>query len=167
MTSGVDPSGLHPMRVLLVAVIAALCAWSSSAVAEEPAPKGMVLLTVSGLVGESNRGPLDVNKGSLLAAQKIDFPKAFAFDRAMLLALPQGTVTATTTKELGALVIFKGRYCARCSATSRRRRPRSASSPSTDLEVGSCRKMSMVQTGFSRSRPMASPSASVNKARCG
>jgi len=107
MAFGLTPLGLHPMRAFLVAVIAALCAWSSSAVAEEPAPKEMVLLTVSGLVGESNRGPLDANKDSLLAVQKIDFPKAFAFDRAMLLALPQGTVTATT-KELGAPVTFKG-----------------------------------------------------------
>jgi hypothetical protein len=154
------------MRVFLVAVVAALCAWSSSAVAEEPAPKQMVLLTVSGLVGESNRGPLEVNKDSLLAAQQIDFPKAFAFDRAMLLALPQGTVTATT-KELGALATFKGRCCTRCLAASRRQRARSALSPSTDLAVGSCRKMSMAQTGFSRLRPMASPSASVSKARYG
>jgi hypothetical protein len=107
MTFGLDPSGLHPMRVFLVAVVAVLCAWSSSAVAEEPAPKEMVLLTASGLVGESNRGPLEANKDSLLAAQKIDFSKAFAFDRAMLLALPQGTVTATT-KELGAPATFKG-----------------------------------------------------------
>jgi hypothetical protein len=95
------------MRALLVAVIAALCAWPASAAAEGRAPKEMVLLTVSGLVGESNRGPLVANKDSLLATQKIDFPKAFACDRAMLLALPQGTVTATT-KELGAPATFKG-----------------------------------------------------------
>jgi hypothetical protein len=107
MLFGFNPLGLHPMRTLLVAVLAALCAWSASAAADEPAPKEMVLLTVSGLVGESNRGPLDANKDSLLALQKIDFPKAFAFDRAMLAALPQGTVTATT-KELGAPATFKG-----------------------------------------------------------
>jgi hypothetical protein len=107
MLFGFNPLGLHPMRALLVAVLAALCAWSASAAAEEPGPKEMVLLTVSGLVGESNRGPLDANKDSLLALQKIDFPKAFAFDRAMLAALPQGTVTATT-KELGTSATFKG-----------------------------------------------------------
>jgi hypothetical protein len=107
MTFGLDPFGLHPMRALLVAVIAVLGVSSTSAAAEEPAPKEMVLLTVSGLVGESNRGALDAKKDSLLAAQKIDFAKAFAFDRAMLLALPQGTVTATT-QELGKPAVFKG-----------------------------------------------------------
>jgi hypothetical protein len=107
MIVGLNPFGLYPMRALLVVVIAALCAWSTSAAAGEPAPKEMVLLTVSGLVGESNRGPLDAKKDSLLAAQKIDFPKAFAFHRAMLLALPQGTVTATT-RELGAPATFTG-----------------------------------------------------------
>jgi hypothetical protein len=95
------------MRLILVALIAALCIPSALAAEQDAAPKEMVLLTVSGLVGESNRGPLDANKDSLLAMQKVDFAKAFAFDRAMLTALPQGTVTATT-KELGAPAIFKG-----------------------------------------------------------
>ena len=45
---------------------------------EQPsAPKDMVLLTVSGLIG-------------VLALQKVNFPEAFAFDRAMLLTLEQG-----------------------------------------------------------------------------
>ena len=54
----------------------------------------MVVLTVSGMIGKTNRGPLDQKRDSLLAAQKVDFKTAFAFDRAALLALPQGTVTA-------------------------------------------------------------------------
>ena len=57
-----------------------------------PAPKDMVLLTVSGAIGKTNRGPLDAGKDSLLALQKISFARAFAFDRAMLLGLKQGTV---------------------------------------------------------------------------
>jgi hypothetical protein len=60
---------------------------------EAPPPRDMVVLTVSGLIGKTNRGPLDQQRDSLFARQKIDFAKAFAFDRAMLLALPQGTVT--------------------------------------------------------------------------
>ena len=89
------------MRSILIALIAALCALPAIAAEQQQAPKDMVLLTVSGTIGESNRGALDPKKDSQLALQKADFKKAFAFDRAMLLGLEQGTVTATTA-ELGA-----------------------------------------------------------------
>jgi hypothetical protein len=95
------------MRSILIALIAALCVLPASAAEQQQAPKDMVLLTVSGTIGESNRGALDPKKDGLLALQKADFKKAFAFDRAMLLGLEQGTVTATTA-ELGAPVTFKG-----------------------------------------------------------
>jgi hypothetical protein len=62
--------------------------------ADEPAPpRDMVVLTVSGMIGKTNRGPLDAKRDSLLALQKVDFKEAFAFDRATLLSLPRGTVT--------------------------------------------------------------------------
>ena len=70
-------------------------------------PEGMVLLTVGGLVGKSNRGPFDKAHDSSLAHLKADFKHAFEFDREMLLALPQGMVTATTP-ELGKEAVFKG-----------------------------------------------------------
>ena len=70
-------------------------------------PEGMVLLTVGGLVGKSNRGPFDKARDSSLAHLKADFKHAFEFNREMLLALPQGTVTATTP-ELGKEAVFKG-----------------------------------------------------------
>ncbi|MGH6737399.1 MAG: hypothetical protein ACRECX_15180 [Methyloceanibacter sp.] len=54
----------------------------------------MVVLTVGGLVGKPNRGPFDAKRDSLLASLKADFKHAFEFDRAMLLALPQGEVVA-------------------------------------------------------------------------
>ena len=95
------------MRSILIAFIAALCALPVLAAEHQQAPKDMVLLTVSGTIGESNRGALDPKKDSLLALQKASFAKAFAFDRAMLLGLEQGTVTAKTA-ELGAPATFKG-----------------------------------------------------------
>jgi hypothetical protein len=58
-----------------------------------PPAKGMVVLTVSGLVGKTNRGPLDPKRDSMLALQKVDFKNAAALDRETLLSLPQGTVT--------------------------------------------------------------------------
>src|SRR4029450_8788247 len=61
---------------------------------EADTPRDMVLLTVAGLVGKTNRGPVDAKRDILLAEQKAAFKSAFEFDRAMLLALPQATVTA-------------------------------------------------------------------------
>jgi hypothetical protein len=60
---------------------------------EAGTPRDMVLLTVSGLLGKTNRGPVDAKRDVLLAEQKAAFKSAFEFDRAMLLALPQATVT--------------------------------------------------------------------------
>ena len=101
------PPGLQPMRSILLALIAALCALSVSAAEQDRAPKDMVLLTVSGTIGESNRGPLDPKKDSLLALNKIEFNKAFAFDRPTLLALEQGTVTVQP-REFDKPATFKG-----------------------------------------------------------
>jgi hypothetical protein len=104
----INSPGSHPMRSILIALVAALCALPTSAAEQAQAPKDTVLLTVSGgTIGESNRGALDPKKDSLLALQKANFKKAFAFDRAMLLGLEQDTVTATTA-ELGAQATFKG-----------------------------------------------------------
>jgi hypothetical protein len=71
------------------------------------APRDMVLLTVSGAIGNTNRGPLDKKRDSLLALQKAEFKSAFAFDREMLLALPQGSVTVKTN-EFDAPATFSG-----------------------------------------------------------
>ena len=98
------------MARLLLALFVALAALPALAADEPealPPPREMVLLTVSGLIGNTNRGALDPGKDSLLAAQKASFSKAFAFDRPTLLALEQGSVTAQP-KEFGAPATFKG-----------------------------------------------------------
>jgi hypothetical protein len=95
------------MRCAVLVLVLGLCALSISAAAQDRAPKDMVLLTVSGTIGESNRGPLDPKKDSLLALNKIEFNKAFAFDRTTLLALEQGTVTVQP-QEFDKPATFKG-----------------------------------------------------------
>jgi hypothetical protein len=95
------------MARILTAILALLLLCGGAAFADDAAaPKGMVLLTVGGKIGNANRGPLDPQKDSLLAIQKVKFEHAFAFDRDMLLGLKQGTVTAET-RELGTAT-FKG-----------------------------------------------------------
>src|SRR5262245_29003888 len=78
-----------------VALYLALALAVSPALAgsEADTPRDMVLLTVSGQVGKTNRGPVDAKRDVLLAELKAEFKSAFEFDRAMLLALPQATVT--------------------------------------------------------------------------
>lgn len=82
------------MKRALLALYLAFGMLPALAADEPPAPADMVVLTVSGLIGKTNRGPLDPKRDSLLALQKVQFPQAFVFDRATLLGLPQGTVTA-------------------------------------------------------------------------
>ena len=81
------------MLRMMLAVCIAVSAWSGVAAAEAKKPADMVILTVAGMIGKTNRGPLDKKRDSQLARQKIDFKSAYAFDRAMLLGLEQGTVT--------------------------------------------------------------------------
>ncbi len=82
------------LTVAALVSISMLAGLAARAEEEMPKPKGMVLLTVGGLVGKPNRVPLDPNQDNLLAQLNADFKDGFEFDREMLLALPQGTVTA-------------------------------------------------------------------------
>ena len=81
------------MKRVMAALLVALMGLPALAADEARAPHDMVLLTIGGFVGKPNRGPLDAKRDSLLATLKANFKHAFAFDRAMLLGLPQGTVT--------------------------------------------------------------------------
>lgn len=54
----------------------------------------LAILTVGGLVGAPNRGPLDAERDRLLNHNNISFQKARAFSAAELAGLPQKTVTA-------------------------------------------------------------------------
>jgi hypothetical protein len=95
------------MTRALVFLLVALASLPAFAADERPAPEGMVLLTVGGFVGKSNRGPLDPKRDSLLADLKVKFKHGFAFDRKMLLELPQGTVKAQPP-EFDKLATFSG-----------------------------------------------------------
>lgn len=68
-------------------------AWPLSPTA--PAGGSPALLTVSGAVGRTNRGPLDPQFDQLMAKQKLRFERAHAFDFPTLAALPATAFTAT------------------------------------------------------------------------
>jgi hypothetical protein len=58
-------------------------------------PSGPALLTVTGLIGVGNRGPLDPALDQMMKKQKISFDKAHTFDFAALTALPAVTIKPT------------------------------------------------------------------------
>ncbi len=83
-------------RQFLGAALAAAAPLSLAA----PAPlrasgRGPTLLTVSGAVTRSNRGPVDPTRDLMMHKQKVAFSKARTFDFAALLALPSITINPT------------------------------------------------------------------------
>ena len=94
-------------RTLFALLIFAVGALAANAAEQMQAPKDMVVLTVGGEIANTNRGPFDPHKDSIFSGLKIDFERAFAFDRPMLLRLKQGSVTAET-EELGRSAVFTG-----------------------------------------------------------
>jgi hypothetical protein len=88
------PPVASSMRPILIALLTALCFVPVHAAEQMEAPKDRMVLIVSGDIHNINRRALDLGNDSLLALQKVDFQRAFAFDRPMLLRLKQGAVRA-------------------------------------------------------------------------
>jgi hypothetical protein len=88
---------MNQRRRFLGAAAAGALATPTLALAQHApkAARGPVLLTVSGLTGAGNRGPLDPKLDQLLAKQKVSFDKAHAFDFAAIAALPAVTIKPT------------------------------------------------------------------------
>jgi hypothetical protein len=53
------------------------------------------LLTVTGAIGKTNRGPFDAMRDQMMAKQKLAFDKAHAFDFGALIAMPAVTIRPT------------------------------------------------------------------------
>ena len=63
--------------------------------AAKPAPQGPALLTITGAIGRSNRGPLDPALDQMMHKQKLAFAQAYAMDFAALASLPAQTIRPT------------------------------------------------------------------------
>jgi hypothetical protein len=63
--------------------------------ATSPAERGPALLTVTGDIARSNRGPLDPALDQMMHKHQVTFTKAWAFDYPSLMALPQQTIRPT------------------------------------------------------------------------
>ena len=80
---------------LTASLAAAALPQFARAAAPEKARRSPVLLTVSGVIGRPNRGPLVPVLDQMMAKQKIAFEKARVFDFAALTALPAVTIKPT------------------------------------------------------------------------
>ncbi len=70
-------------------------AWAPRASAAPPVAAGPALLTVSGSIGKSNRGPLDHALDQMMVKHGIEFSKAWTFDSADLARLAAVTIKPT------------------------------------------------------------------------
>lgn len=66
-----------------------------SARAESTTRRGLSILTVSGAIGKTNRGPLDPALDQLMVKHGAGFERAFEFDSALLGRLPAITIEPT------------------------------------------------------------------------
>jgi hypothetical protein len=82
-------------RDFLAAAALAPAAWPSLAGTASAATGSPALLTVTGAITKTNRGPLDSVRDLMMAKQKVAFQKAHAFDFAMLTAMPAVTIKPT------------------------------------------------------------------------
>ncbi len=83
-------------QLLGASALAALAVPSLSGAQHAPkTARGPILLTVSGISGAGNRGPLDPALDQMMAKQKISFDKAQVFDFAALTALPAVSIKPT------------------------------------------------------------------------
>ena len=67
----------------------------ASANAETGTRRGLRILTVSGAIGKTNRGPLDPALDQLMVKHGAGFERAFEFDSALLARLPAITIEPT------------------------------------------------------------------------
>lgn len=81
--------------VTLAALGAASSAPALGAAPAAAAPAGPVLLTLTGAIARTNRGPLDPALDQLMVKQQVRFERAFAIDAAALARLPAHAIRPT------------------------------------------------------------------------
>jgi hypothetical protein len=91
----------------LLAVVLMLASGTAANAQSLKAPAGPVVVTVTGKIAQTNRGPFDEAQDIFFKNQQVKFERAAAFDIAMLEALGQRTIT-TDYPQGGPLHKFEG-----------------------------------------------------------
>lgn len=82
-------------RHFLGAALASGALPAAAATQPDGAVAGPALLTITGAIKRSNRGPLDPVRDQMMFKQKLAFSRAFALDFAAIAALPSQTIRPT------------------------------------------------------------------------
>jgi hypothetical protein len=82
-------------RFLSASAALGLAALPGCAPGGSASPQGPTLLTVTGAIGEGNRGPLDPALDQMMVKQEVTFENAHAFDFHALRGLPSVTIRPT------------------------------------------------------------------------
>ncbi|MEP7059013.1 MAG: molybdopterin-dependent oxidoreductase [Caldimonas sp.] len=85
---------MNKRRFLAAGALGALLPFPAAAACVKERP-GSGLLTITGAIGRSNRGPIDPAFEPLMAKHGAKFDKAWTFDAAMLARLPSVTIAPT------------------------------------------------------------------------
>ncbi len=122
----------------------------------QPAP-GPALLTVTGLVGKTNRGPLDPVLDQMMAKQKLAFDKARAFGYADLAAMPAVTIRPTLEYDNKPHVL-RGPLLATvlqaCGATGTRLAMRAIDGYAPTIDVAQAQRLRFIVATHLDGRPM-------------
>jgi hypothetical protein len=86
---------MNKRQFLGSAGLVAVAASGAVSAAGAPSSRGPALLTISGAIARSNRGPLDPALDQMMHKQQLSFKQAFNFDFAELVRLPSRTIRPT------------------------------------------------------------------------
>ena len=118
------------------------------------------LLTVTGAIGRTNRGPLDPALDQMMAKQKIGFDKACTFDFPTLAALPSVTIRPTLEYDnkphtLSGPLLATVLKSVRVSPSATKLAMRAVDGYSPTISIADARKYRFIVAAFLDGKPMA------------
>jgi hypothetical protein len=137
------------------AAVPALAQGKSTGTGRTPA-----LLTVTGAIGKTNRGPFDPVADQMMGKQKIAFDKAFAFDFATLAALPSVTIKPTLEYDnkphvLSGPLLADVLKAAQVSPSATKLAMRAVDGYSPSISISDARKYRFIVALYLDGKPMA------------
>jgi len=124
------------------------------------ARRSPALLTVTGAIGRTNRGPLDPVVDQMMAKQKIGFDKACTFDFPTLAALPSVTIRPTLEYDnkphtLSGPLLATVLKSVRVSPNATKLAMRAVDGYSPTISIADARKYRFIVATFLDGKPMA------------
>jgi hypothetical protein len=148
-------------RDFLAAAALGSAAVPALAQGKSPSPgRTSALLTVTGAIGKTNRGPFDPVVDQMMGKQKVAFDKACTFDFATLAALPLVTITPTLEYDNKPHTLRGPRFAdvlkaAQVSPNATKLAMRAVDGYSPAISIGDARKYRFIVALYMDGKPMA------------